>query len=71
MRIIIDKAGNVKHIQILSAFPYQVKAITDALKQCKFRPYQRDGQRVEVETGIMFGVVPPRAPLTAANSTTD
>jgi len=69
VRIIIDKAGNVKHIHILSAFPEQQKAVYDAVKQWKFRPYERDGQRFEVETGIMFGT-PPRPTTTAADSTT-
>jgi hypothetical protein len=55
VRIIIDKEGKVKHIHFLSAFPDQAKLITDALKQWKFKPYRRDGQPVEVETGLMFG----------------
>jgi hypothetical protein len=55
VRIIIDKEGKVKHIHFLSAFPEQAKAITDALKQWKFKRYLRDGKPVEVETGIMFG----------------
>lgn len=55
VRIIIDTQGNVKHIHILSAFPEQQKAIYAALKQWKFRPYERNGQTVEVETGIVFG----------------
>jgi hypothetical protein len=63
VRIIIDKEGKVKHIHFLSAFPDQVKAITDALFQWRFRPYLRDGKPVEVETGIMFG----RAPRPAAS----
>ena len=55
VRIIIDKAGKVRHIHFLSAYPEQQKVISDALKQWKFRPYERNGQRLEVETGIMFG----------------
>lgn len=55
VRIIIDKEGNVKHIHFLSAFPEQSRVITDALKQWRFRPYERNGQRMEVETGIVFG----------------
>jgi hypothetical protein len=55
VRIIIDKAGKVKHVHFLSAFPEQAKAINDALKQWKFKPYLRDRQPVEVETGILFG----------------
>lgn len=55
VRIIIDKEGRVKHIHFLSAFPDQAKAVTDALGQWKFKPYRRDGQAVEVETGLLFG----------------
>jgi hypothetical protein len=55
VRIIIDKTGKVRHIHFLSAFPDQAKAVTDALKQWKFKPYMKDRQAVEVETGIMFG----------------
>jgi Gram-negative bacterial TonB protein C-terminal len=61
VRIIIDTDGKVKHIHFLSAFPSQAKAITDALQQWRFRPYLRDGQPMEVETGIMFGHAPPAA----------
>jgi hypothetical protein len=55
VRIIIDKEGRVKHIHFLRAFSDQAKAISDALGQWRFKPYQRDGQPVEVETGILFG----------------
>jgi hypothetical protein len=55
VRIIIDKEGKVKHIHFLSAFPDQARAITDALKQWKFKPYLQNRKAVEVETGIMFG----------------
>jgi hypothetical protein len=58
VRIIIDKEGKVKHIHLLSAFPDQAKAITDALAQWKFKRYRRNGQPAEVETGIMFGRSP-------------
>jgi len=65
VRVIIDKQGQIRHIHFLSAFPDQAKAITDALHQWKFRPYMRNGQPAEVETGILFGRVPPPAALTA------
>jgi hypothetical protein len=61
VRIIIDKQGKTKHIHFISSFPDQAKAITDALKQWKFKPYVIDGKPVEVETGILFGRVPPPA----------
>ena len=70
VRIVIDKEGKVKHIHFLSAFPEQSKAITDALAHWRFRPYLRDGQPVEVETGIMFGRGPRLAVAPAKDSAT-
>lgn len=58
VRIVIGKDGNVKHIHFLSAFPDEASSITDALWQWKFKPYIRDGQAAEVETGLMFGHAP-------------
>jgi hypothetical protein len=58
VRIIIDKEGKVRHIHFLSALADQARAITDALKQWQFRQCLRNGQPVEVETGMMFGPVP-------------
>jgi hypothetical protein len=58
VRVIIDREGKVKHIHFLSAFPAQSQAITTALMQWQFKPYLRDGQPVEVETGILFGRAP-------------
>jgi hypothetical protein len=64
VRIIIDKDGKVRHIHFLSAYPEQQKVISDALKQWTFRPYERNGQRLEVETGIVFGAAPPAVAAT-------
>jgi hypothetical protein len=55
VRLIIDKSGKVRHVHVISAFPAQAKAITDALMTWRFRPYLRDGQPVDVETGVLFG----------------
>jgi hypothetical protein len=55
VRVIIGKSGKVEHVHVISAFPAQAKAITEALLQWRFKPYVRDGQPVEVETGILFG----------------
>ncbi|HEV2991339.1 MAG TPA: energy transducer TonB [Candidatus Angelobacter sp.] len=68
VRIIIGKDGKIKHIHILNAFPEQEKAIMDALKQWQFRPYERNGQRIEVETGITFGAAPPHVTAAAADA---
>jgi hypothetical protein len=70
VRIIIDKNGKVKHIHLISAFPEQARTITDALSQWQFKPYLRNGQPVEVETGVMFGNVPPPRRPPAKTATT-
>ncbi|HYS54413.1 MAG TPA: hypothetical protein VER58_11700 [Thermoanaerobaculia bacterium] len=54
VRIIIDKSGRVRHVHVISAFADQATKITDALLQWTFKPYTKDGQPVELETGIMF-----------------
>jgi len=56
VRITIDRAGKVKHVHVISAFSDQTKAIIDALLQWEFKPYKVNGQPVEVETGIVFGM---------------
>jgi hypothetical protein len=58
VRLIIDREGKVKHSHFLSAFPGQAQAIAAALSQWRFKPYLRNGQPVEVETGILFGRAP-------------
>ena len=68
VRIIIDKEGKVKHIHVLSAFPEQAKAISDALAQWRFRPYLQSGKPVEVETGLLFGHAPRRTTQSATDT---
>jgi hypothetical protein len=63
VRVIIDAAGKVRHIHLLSAFPEQSQPILTALREWRFKPYVVGGKAVEVETGLVFGlqrlVVPP------------
>lgn len=68
VRIIIDKAGKVRHVHVISAFPAQAKVIIDALTTWRFKPYIRDGQPVEVETGILFGAAKRAKPAMTAAS---
>lgn len=67
VRIIIDKGGKVRHVHVISAFPAQAKAITDAVMTWRFKPYLRDGQTVEVETGILFGAQRAKPVMRAAS----
>jgi hypothetical protein len=59
VRVIVDTRGRVRHMHVISAFPEQAASITAALTQWTFTPYEVNGQRVEVETGILFGYEPP------------
>jgi hypothetical protein len=71
VRMIIDKEGKVKHIHFLSAFPDQEKAISEALRQWKFKPYLQNGRAVEVETGVMFGRTQDPTPSAVENTSSD
>src|SRR6202000_267600 len=71
VRLIIDRNGKVKHVHVISAFPDQEKAIVDALLQWEFKPYKVNGQTVEVETGIMFGLPAQQMKKTSAAKVSD
>lgn len=59
VRIVIDERGRVKHIHLLNAFADQSASIQEALLQWTFKPYEINGKRAEIETGILFGYTPP------------
>lgn len=59
VRLIIDRKGRVKHVHVISAFPEQSAALTEALMKWRFKPYRKDGKPVEIETGILFGRAAP------------
>ena len=72
VRFVIDRYGRVKYIHVLSAFPDETKAITEALMRWEFRPYRVNGKVMEVETGIVFGnQSTERKPSTNAASMAD
>jgi hypothetical protein len=68
VRLIIGKTGKVEHVHVISAFPAQARGITDTVLQWRFKPYIRDGQAVEVETGMLFGAAPRAKPNVTASS---
>lgn len=59
VRVIIDRKGRIRHVHVLSAFSDQATIITDALMQWELKPYVLNGETVEVETGLMFGLSRP------------
>jgi periplasmic protein TonB len=49
---IIDKAGNIQHLQVVSGHPLLVPAAIEAVKQWRYKPFLLSGQPVEVETTV-------------------
>jgi hypothetical protein len=54
VRIIIGTDGSIRHVHVIRAAAEQRRAIEDALRQWKFRPYEREGRAVAVETDLIF-----------------
>lgn len=52
LQVIIDKEGNVAHIQLISGHPQLAPAALEAVKQWKYRPYLLNGNLVEVDTQV-------------------
>lgn len=58
VRIVIGRDGKVKHVHVIRAFPAQAKSVADAVSQWEFKPYEVQGEPVEIETGIVFEFKP-------------
>jgi protein TonB len=52
MQATISKAGTIENLRVLSGPPMLVNAALDAVKTWRYRPYQLNGEPVEVETTI-------------------
>jgi Gram-negative bacterial TonB protein C-terminal len=57
-RITIGADGGVKRVHVIVGSSEQRKSIETALYQWKFKPYEKDGRPVEIETGVMFRFAP-------------
>jgi len=60
VRVIAGRDGRIKHVHVLSAFPEQSQAILEALRGWRLEPYRVNGKAVDLETGIVFGMLRPR-----------
>ena len=49
---LIDKRGNVEHLQVVSGHPLLAPAAIEAVKQWRYKPFLVSGQPVEVETTV-------------------
>ncbi len=52
LRVLINKAGDIAHIELISGHPALAPAAIEAVKQWKFKPYLFKGEPVEVESQI-------------------
>jgi protein TonB len=48
----ISKTGSIENLHVVSGPPVLQQAALDAVKSWRYRPYQLDGQPVEVETTV-------------------
>ncbi len=52
LQAVIDKAGSVKDLRVVSGHPMLIPAAMEAVKQWRYRPYYLNREPVEVETLI-------------------
>jgi periplasmic protein TonB len=52
LKAIIDRAGNIQDLQLVSGHPMLVPAAIAAVKEWRYRPYLLNGQPVEVESNV-------------------
>jgi periplasmic protein TonB len=52
LHAVIDRAGKIENLQVISGHPLLVQAAMDAVRQWRYRPYILNEQPIEVETQI-------------------
>lgn len=57
LRAIISKGGTIENLQVLSGHPLLVPAAIDAVRQWQYRPYNLNGEPVEVETQVTVNFI--------------
>jgi len=74
LRIIISKSGEVRQLQLISGHPMLAPAAIDAVRQWKYKPYEVDGEPVEVATNVQVNFTiadnPPADEQSKAEQTT-
>jgi protein TonB len=48
----VSKDGNITHVKVISGDTQLAKAASDAVKQWKYKPYQLNGEPVEIQTQV-------------------
>lgn len=59
LSIVIDKSGNVSRVELYSGHPMLAPAAIEAVKQWKYKPYEKDGEAVEVKTTVQVNFKMP------------
>ena len=57
LRAMISREGLIENLQVLSGHPMLIRAAADAVRQWRYRPYQLNGEPVEVETQVTVNFV--------------
>ena len=57
LRAIISKGGTIENLQVLGGHPLLVQAAIDAVRQWRYRPYNLNGEPVEVETQVTVNFI--------------
>lgn len=56
----IAKSGNITAVKVISGEPLLAQAAVDAVKQWKYKPYNLNGEPVEIQTQITVNFKLPR-----------
>jgi periplasmic protein TonB len=57
LRAMISRQGTIEDLQVMSGHPMLVKAAVEAVRQWRYRPYELNGEPVEVETEVKVNFV--------------
>ena len=57
LRATISREGAIEDLQVMSGHPMLVKAAVEAVRQWRYRPYELNGEPVEVETEVKVNFV--------------
>ena len=59
LQIVINKSGEVSDLKLYSGHPMLAPAAIEAVKQWRYRPYEQDGQPVEIQTTVQVNFSMP------------
>jgi TonB family protein len=59
LNIVINKSGEVRDVQLYSGHPMLAPAAIEAVKQWRYRPYEQNGQPVEIKTTVQVNFTLP------------